>query len=119
MWEGKLCFSEEWQEEDLKDGKSATKRTAEILISIMNQIIPSLQFTMEIGEDFIDMKLPTLDVKIWIVNGRIEFDKPMANNMVLHARTAQSDKNKFASLTQEVVRRLKTCRQRENLLERG
>ena len=47
---------------------------------------------MEIGEDFIDMKLPTLDVKIWIVNGRIEFDfykKPMANNMVLHARTAQ------------------------------
>ena len=77
---------------------------------------------MEIGEDFIDMKLPTLDVKIWIVNGRIELDfyeKPMANNMVLHARTAQSDKNKFASLTQEVVRRLKTCRQRENLLERG
>ena len=27
MWEGKLCFSEEWQEEELKDGKSATKRT--------------------------------------------------------------------------------------------
>ena len=55
------------------------------------------------------MKLPTLDVKIWIVNGRIEFDfydKPMVNNMVLHGRTAKSDMNKFASLTQEVVRRL-------------
>ena len=30
----------------------------------------------------------------------------MAANIVLHAKTAQSDKNKFASLTQEVVRRL-------------
>ena len=109
MWEGRLCYSEEWRILDLKDGKSSTRRTAEILLSIMNQIIPSLQFTMEIGEDFIDMKLPTLDVKIWIVNGRIEYDffeKPMSSNMVLHAKTAQSDKNKFSSLTQEVVRRL-------------
>ena len=109
MWEGRLCFSEEWRILDLKDGKSSTRRTAEILLSIMNQIIPSLQFTMEIGEDFIDLKLPTLDVKIWIVNGRIEYDffeKPMSANIVLHAKTAQSDKNKFASLTQEVVRRL-------------
>jgi hypothetical protein len=75
----------------------------------MDQIIPSLQFTMEIGEDIIDLKLPTLDVKIWIVNGRIEynfFEKPMAANIVLHAKTAKSNKNKFASLTQEVVRRL-------------
>ena len=30
----------------------------------------------------------------------------MAANIVLRAKTAQSDKNKFASLTQEVVRRL-------------
>jgi hypothetical protein len=79
----------------------------------LNQIILSLQFTMKIREDFIDMKLPTLDVKIWIESVRIEFnlyEKPMANNMVLLARTAQSDKNKFTSLTQEVVRRLlHTC----------
>ena len=60
--------------EDIKDGKSATRRTAEILINIMNQVMPFLQFTVEIGEDFIDLKLPTLDVKLWIRNGRIEYD---------------------------------------------
>ena len=47
MWEGRLCFSEEWKEEDLKDGRSVTRRTAHILISIMNQIMPSLQFNDE------------------------------------------------------------------------
>jgi hypothetical protein len=64
MWEGRPCFCEEWKLEDIKDGKSATRRTAEILISIMNQVMPFLQFTVEIGEDFIDLKLPTLDVKL-------------------------------------------------------
>ena len=34
------------------------------------------------------------------------FEKPMSTNMVLHAKTAQSQSVKFASLTQEVVRRL-------------
>ena len=63
----------------------------------------------KIGEDFIDLKLPTLDVKIWVACGIIEydfFDKPMATNTVLHAKTAQSESTKFASLAQEVVRRL-------------
>ena len=31
MWEGRLCFSEEWKDLDLKDGKSSTRRTAETL----------------------------------------------------------------------------------------
>ena len=56
-----------------------------------------------------DLKLPTLDVKIWVREGRIEFDffeKTMSINTVLHAKTAQSDSTKFASLSQEVVRRL-------------
>ena len=47
-----------------------------------------------------DLKLSTLDVKIWIRDGVIEyefFEKPMSANTVLHAKT---------SPTQEVVRRL-------------
>ena len=43
MWEGRLCFCETWKLEDIKDGKSATRRTAEILISIMNQVMPFLR----------------------------------------------------------------------------
>ena len=33
-------------------------------------------------------------------------EKPMSTNTVLHAKTAQSESNKFSSLSQEVVRRL-------------
>ena len=46
---------------------------------------------------------------IWVKNGRIEYDffeKTMSTNTVLHAKTSQSEKTKFASLAQEVVRRL-------------
>ena len=66
-WEGRLCWSEEWRQEDLKAGKSATRRSAEIILDIMNSIMCSLRFTLKIGEDFADNKLPTLDVKIWVV----------------------------------------------------
>jgi hypothetical protein len=109
-WEGRLCYCEEWRQEDQRDGKSATRRTADIILAIMNTIMPFLEFTMEIHEDFLEMKLPTLDVKIWVVNGnRIEFDffeKPMNPNTVLHAKTAQSESTKFSSLSQEIVRRM-------------
>ena len=109
LWEGRLCYCEEWRKEDMKAGKSATRRTAEIILQLMNQIMPSLKFTMEIGEDFVDLKLPTLDVRIWVREGRIEFDffeKTMGINTVLHTKTAQSDSTKFASLSHEVVWRL-------------
>ena len=108
-WEGRLCWTEEWNQEDIKAGKSAVRRTADILLEIMNSIMTFLTFTLEIGEDFGDKKLPTLDVKIWVEQNRILynfFEKPMSTNLVLHAKTAQSKIVKFASLTQEVVRRL-------------
>ena len=101
--------------EDLKDGKSSTARTGRILLNIMNSVMPSLKFTLEIGEDFEENKLPTLDLRLWVVDGRnIMFDfyeKPMASNTVIHAKTAQSLTTKLSTLTQEVVRRLlHTCR---------
>ena len=55
----------------MEGGKSATRRTAEVILAIMNSIMPFLKFTMEIGEDFIDCKLPTLDVESWMIAGRI------------------------------------------------
>jgi hypothetical protein len=64
---------------------------------------------VEVGDDFVDLKLPTLDLKIWIRNGLVEYEfyeKPMSANTVLHAKTALSEQVKFSSLTQEVVRRL-------------
>ena len=38
-WEGRLCWTEEWSQEDIKAGKSAVRRTADILLEIMNSIM--------------------------------------------------------------------------------
>ena len=70
-----------------------------------------LNFTLEIPEDFPGMKLQTLDMKIWIVAGNkvlYEFyEKPMAANVVVQAGSALGESVKVATLTEEVIRRLK------------
>ena len=52
----------------------------------MNDIMKFLIFTMEIHEDFEDNKLPTLDTKVHVEDGKIIhfkfYQKPMATNMV-------------------------------------
>ena len=107
-------FCEKWRLEDQLAGKSATRRTAEQLVKSMRSILEFLVFTMEIGEEFRDGKLPTLDTKIWIESGRKImyefFEKTMAANVLIQAKSALSDQVKVASLTQEVVRRLKHTR---------
>ena len=103
----------------------AQRRTTRVLVAIMDDVYDFLGFTTEIGEDFEDHKLPTLDIKIWIKDGLIEYEfyeKPMGANIVLHAKTALSEQTKLSSLTQEVVRRLlHTSRRLESTrrLERG
>jgi hypothetical protein len=107
-----MNYHEKWakNQKDQRDGKSAIRRTAEIILAIMNNIMPFLEFTMEIHEDFLELKLPTLDVKIWVVDwNRIEFDlfeKPMNPNSALNAKTALSVSTKFFSLSLEIVRRM-------------
>ena len=46
-WEGRLCWTEQWKQEDQKAGKTASRRTAEILLDIMNSIMTFLRFTLE------------------------------------------------------------------------
>ena len=108
-WDGKLCFCEEWKQEDQKAGTSSTTRTARVMVDIMSSIWEFLNFTVEVEDDFADKKLPTLDVRIWVRGGLIEyefFSKPMSANTVLNARTALGEQTKFSSLSQEVVRRM-------------
>ena len=106
-----MWFCEEWHSEDLMDGKSACRRTADALLGSMNDVFHFLVFTMEIHEDFDDQRLPTLDTRIWVEAGRLihfEFyQKPMSSNLVLQADTALSNAVKISSLKEEVVRRLK------------
>jgi hypothetical protein len=82
-WDDSLCYCEEWRLEDEESGMSSTARTARVMVDIMNSMMTFLNFTVEVGDDFLDRKLPTLDVKIWIKYGVIEyefFEKPHSSN---------------------------------------
>ena len=53
-----------------------------------------LRFTQEIGGDFPDGRLPSLDTRIWVKNMIILFEffeKTMSTNMVVHAKSALSE----------------------------
>ena len=108
--EGGLFFCSEWEREDQMAGKTVENITAEILIQSMNDILSFLRFTKEVADDFHNKKLPTLDTEIWVENGLIMFEfyeKPMSNNIVVQEKSALSESVKTATLTEEVVRRLK------------
>ena len=111
-----LYFCEEWELEDQMAGKTPCRRTAEALISSMNTVLSFLVFTLEISEDFEENKLPTLDIKLWIGKSNIIlyefFSKPMAANAVVMEKSALSTSVKTATLTEEIVRRLKHTSQR-------
>ena len=38
---------------------------------MMNDIFHFLNFTVELDKDFVDGKLPSLDICIWVVEGRL------------------------------------------------
>ena len=74
-----------------------------------------LRFTQEIGEDFPDLKLPSLDTTIWVERNRILFkflSKPMATTLVLKAKSALSEEVKLSTLAEEVCRRLRNTSRR-------
>ena len=108
---GSLCYTKSWEEEDRASGRSAARRTALVLVGMMNDVFPFLNFTVELGEDFIDGKLPSLDVAIWVVDrNRIMyefFEKTMATNLMVEATSALSKEVKLSTLSEEVSRRLR------------
>ena len=69
-----MSYCEIWRQEDEAAGYSSTTRTARILVDVMNSMMSFLNFTVEVGDDFQDGKLPTLDLKIWIQDGVIKYE---------------------------------------------
>ena len=65
-FDGELCWSKEWEEEDLKLGVSGLERTSVLLKESMNMVFGFLNFTVETEMDFEDNRLPTLDFKLWV-----------------------------------------------------
>ena len=113
--DGKLCYTASWMEEDVKEALTPTRRTANRILESMNSIMSFLRFTQEIGEDFPDLSLPSLDITVWVAENRILFkffSKPMATNLVVQAKTALSEEVKLSTLAEEVCRRLRNTSKR-------
>ena len=76
----------------------------------LNKIEDFLKFTMEVGEDFQDQWLPTLDTKL-LVNGSNQvlysfFEKPTNSNITAQKRTAMGEDSKVQVVSNDPVRRL-------------
>ena len=68
-----------------------------------------MRFTREAPEDFPKSRLPTLDFVIWMVKGIIYhsyYEKGMKNQFTVMQRSAMSEHQKMAILSNELVRRL-------------
>jgi hypothetical protein len=109
-WEGELCYCEEWEAEDKNNGMSALARTSSVLECSMKGVYSFLKMTMEIGDDFPDGRLPTLDLKMWVSEDNTVlysfYEKPMATNQVIQKDSAIPENIKMSSLNAEVVRRM-------------
>ena len=64
--DGGLCFTESWRLEDEMTGMTSTRRTGQVLVQSMNEVLSFLRFTLDIGDDFEDGKLPSLDRTFWV-----------------------------------------------------
>ena len=69
----KMTVTEEAKKEDLALGEDANTRMARVCLPLMNDVNRDLVFTIEVPEEFEDNRLPTLDTKLWLDQGRIRF----------------------------------------------
>ena len=114
-------YRDAWKKDDQQEGLSDIRRTSRELQKVMNGIFKNLKFEMEIGEDFEDEKLPTLDYKCWMESNKILYsfyEKPMASKYTIMKKSALSENSKVASLSQDLVRRMKNTSERLTIKER-
>ena len=111
--DGRLEITEETKQAD--KGIPADKRTFEIVSQIANSIHRNIQIEIDVPSNYMDGKLPILDLKVWIGkvgSGQNEelkiihkhYTKPISNKYVINRNAAMSMKNKRTILTQMCLR---------------
>ena len=115
-WEGgELRYTKRWmQEDELLEKVEITRR---VLHNSMQEVLPSLSFTTEVGEG--DGKwLATLDTEIRVeMNNLIsyrQYEKPTTTNTVLMKRSALEENAKVQILSNELARRLGNTDERQD-----
>ena len=117
-WRGEqLVWNREWEVEDTGRGTSDGVRTLELIREAADTILPWLQFTLDHPDLHPSVKVPMLDVRVWIDHGaemdppradilKWEFyEKPLASSKVLRASTAYAWRSKMVTLNMETFRR--------------
>ena len=89
----------------------AKERTKAVIDGTMQGILPFLKFTTEVGEDFCDGWLPTLDVSLWVDEETSEvkwkfYEKPTASATTVQNKSAMGGVIKTQILANDLVRRL-------------
>ena len=104
-----FVFSQKVKEEDDALDEKSNVRMARVCRDAMNDISTDLEFTTESPEEFAQGRLPTLDFKLWLVNGIIfwsYFEKEMRTPFVIMRRSAMGEQQRMSILSNELIRRL-------------
>ena len=98
----------EWEDEDADSSpETITKR---VLAGSIQGVLAFLRFTTEVGEEFEDGWLPTLDVSLKVnEGGKVMwkfYEKPTTSETTVQGRSAMGASNKSQILANDLVRRL-------------
>ena len=122
---GELMFCEDWRREESEGGLTGLRKTRLVLEDTMRGVQNYLKMTMETEDDFPDggLPVPTLDINLWVREDHMImytfYEKPMSTNQVLHKDSAMPENTKIASLTQDLVRRMKNTSELVDKVERN
>ena len=109
--EGRFKFRKCWEKEERERGISEEERTACEMKKVMDSIFSNLSFEMETPMMFENGRLPTLDFVCWVSNENKVlysfYEKPMARKTLIQRKSALGENVKIASLTQNLIRRMK------------
>ena len=112
----------EKDEEDV-DLEQAKKHTRTEVAKLMNSVYTFINFTTEVEEDYEDQYMPTLYLKIRMMEDTKQityrfFEKEMANPQCINRHSAMSYQSRQSVLSQEILRRmLNTSEEESQLLE--
>ena len=108
---GKFVWSEVSYKEDIKLNEDDW--VFRLLQTIADSIDGDIQWEADTCSRHVDGKLPCLDLKLWMVNGKkclCEFyKKPMSSKHTVLARSALSDQTKRSTIFMESYRRVINC----------
>ena len=86
------------------------ERTFNLLREIGDSIYPCVKFTIDVPSFHLDGRLPVLDLKLEVKDGKFEhgfFEKACASEVVIPYTSAHSRKMKMSVMVEEGVRRLR------------